>query len=71
MSILWMSQPLHYIHDQGQNIKMKMNQKSVLRLKHTFTNVGECKEMNIKCLLKMNTKGIVTLWKSQTFGPKM
>jgi hypothetical protein len=56
-----MSQPLHYIHDQGQNIKMKMNQKSVLRLKHTFTNVGECKEMNIKCLLKMNTKGIVTL----------
>ncbi len=56
-----MSQPYHYIHDQGQSMKMKMNQKSVLRLKHTFTSVGECKEMNLKRLSKRNTKGIVTL----------
>jgi hypothetical protein len=42
-------------------MKMKVNQKSVLRLKHIFTSVGKCKEMNLKCLLKRNTKGIVTL----------
>jgi hypothetical protein len=57
---LILKNPQYFLHDQGQSMKMKMNQKCPKTKTH-FHKVGKCKEMNLKCPLNMNTKGIVTL----------